>query len=147
MSKPLTIDELKALQVGDWVWVVKGNHRCYECKYLNDEIEFCSRRLGAAYKYSDYGTKWLAYKNKEQAERQSKYNVGDTVYFIHIKGYGKTIEECSQLTIFEFKIRRVYSGKTKITYYVKGVKMGIDEDLLIGTKEEAQQRIKELQGK
>lgn len=76
-----------------------------------------------------------------------KYKVGDTVYFVHIKGYGKTIEECTKLTISEFIIRRVYCGKTKITHYVKDVKMGIDEALLIGTKEEAENRLKELNDK
>ncbi len=75
-----------------------------------------------------------------------KYKVGDIVYFIHIKGYGKTIEECATPTIFEFVVRRVYCGKSKITYYLKNVSMGIDEDLLIGTREEAEKRLKEMKG-
>lgn len=79
-------------------------------------------------------------------KHKPKYKVGDTVYFVHIKGYGKTIEECAKLTIFEFRIRRVYCGKVKTTYYLKDVKMGLDEDLLIGTREEAEQRLKELNG-
>lgn len=149
MSKPLTIDEIKALEVFDWVWVVGKysdgmEYRRYmqiDAPYKNGVYLDC-----CYYLENDYGKTWIAYKNKEQAEKQTKYKVGDTVYFVHIKGYGKTIEECAKLTIFEFTIRRIYCGKTKTTYYVKGIKMGIDETLLIGTKEEAQQRLKELQG-
>ncbi len=72
--KPLTIDELKTLRVGDWVWLeVMGDPfweqlKTYAQKYsslLPDE-EFstnCGRFM-----YLDYETKWIAYKNKEQAE-------------------------------------------------------------------------------
>lgn len=62
--KPLTIEELKALKVGDWVWVVNkerddGFSRYAQQLYKNDFD---------GYHLADYGTKWLAYKNKEMAE-------------------------------------------------------------------------------
>lgn len=69
--KPLTIDELKALEVGDWVWIENiGEYSfygsTYDYKSRKQDDMFCLRFSG--YTYSDYGTKWVAYKNKEQAE-------------------------------------------------------------------------------
>lgn len=71
MSKPLTIEELKALPVNDWVWVVHpitsngtyGKITGYDgYKYVETEDNRIS--LGDIH----YGNTWLAYKNKEQAE-------------------------------------------------------------------------------
>ena len=65
--KPLTIEELKALEVGDWVWIVHNTHKSsYLKKVSNNENQF----EFSWFSYSDYGTKWLAYKNKEQAEAE-----------------------------------------------------------------------------
>lgn len=76
MSKPLTIDELKALQVGDWVWVVSSSILATPdyFRIKNRAIMFCVsndyKRI--CFDYSDYGTKWLAYKNKEAAEAKGE---------------------------------------------------------------------------
>ena len=74
--KPLTIDELNALQVGDWVWVVDEDFKDgrYREITIQNEIEptlfYVSSYSNPAkvYNYSDYGKTWLAYKNKEQTE-------------------------------------------------------------------------------
>ena len=70
--KPLTIDELKSLEVGDWVWVITptNNGEYYEKGFASDNEAFVGYSLHYQVEvlYSDYGTKWLAYKNKEQAE-------------------------------------------------------------------------------
>lgn len=74
MNKPLTIEQLKSLEVGDWVWVVVK-----ENAYPNSaqETGYCmigqsKDGIGCGYMckvlYTDYGKTWLAYKNKEQAE-------------------------------------------------------------------------------
>lgn len=71
MSKPLTIEELKAMQVGDWVWVVKDKQdgRYYTIVENNNAYIFVQCFGGwITFEYSDYGIKWTAYKNKEQAE-------------------------------------------------------------------------------
>lgn len=73
MSKPLTIEQLKALEVGDWVWLIDkvGDTKSYWSisentnEYLLVYQECYSFGTLA---YSDYGKTWLAYKNKEQAE-------------------------------------------------------------------------------
>lgn len=69
--KPLTIDELKKLNVGDWI---------YFCNSTDDGYYvIISSKVGGyilieglpkvfELSYSEYGTKWVAYKNKEQAE-------------------------------------------------------------------------------
>lgn len=79
--KPLTIEELKDLEVGNWVWVelihcLEDIDRFTEGQYV--QIHYGGTNSIQCYKlksenevlllYSDYGTKWLAYKNKEQAE-------------------------------------------------------------------------------
>lgn len=71
--KPLTIEELKKLEVGDWVWLIDkvGDTKSYwsisentnEYLFVYQEC-YCFGTLN----YAEYGTKWLAYKNKEQAE-------------------------------------------------------------------------------
>lgn len=71
--KPLTIEELKELKIGDWVWIITEHYSRYiwiedtagKClHYQYSDIE----NMVFTFNYSDYGTKWLAYKNKEQAE-------------------------------------------------------------------------------
>lgn len=71
--KPLTIEELEALEVFDWVWIVSP-FTDLECSYAQKVDEGLStslivfRTVDSSFWISDYGTEWLAYKNKEQAE-------------------------------------------------------------------------------
>ena len=79
----LTIEELKELPIGEWVWIVdtseatKENYggSMYARKYYQSfpDKYFDCGTLGRLYSfnYVDYGTKWLAYKNKEEAEGKS----------------------------------------------------------------------------
>lgn len=110
--KPLTIEQLKALEVGDWVWVVVDDEEeltlersAYyktiepqtkdEMKYFmfaHDDI----KRDGLL--YSTYGTKWLAYKNKEQAEAKGEIvefpcKVRDKAWYVVNRGKLSKIEE------------------------------------------------------
>lgn len=75
----LTIEQLKSLEVGDWVWVVYPNMNDYCSEYILKSNNSTEERLYSRVDtledgretfllYSDYGTKWVAYKNKEQAE-------------------------------------------------------------------------------
>lgn len=71
--KPLTIEELKALQSGDWVWIKSnGKGRYYQkCKdFFNSFVAYAD--ISTKFHYSDYGKTWLAYKNKEQAEAKGE---------------------------------------------------------------------------
>lgn len=69
----------------------------------------------------------------------SKYKNGDTVYCI-LRG----LENGMAYYVKEMKIRRIYLGKTKITYYLKGRKYGIGENQIFATKSEAEAKLKEL---
>lgn len=100
--KPLTIEQLKALEVGDWVWVEHGIHKLY-CKIYNNTRDLLGIGGNTYLDYSDYGTKWLAYKNKEQAEAKGEIvelpcKVGDTIYRLH--KYTKEIIEW-EVTVIE----------------------------------------------
>lgn len=71
--KPLTIEQLKELEVCDWVWIVSPYHKqdgMYLQKYSKDDEFFkaTSTEVIIDRRYSDYGKTWLAYKNKEEAE-------------------------------------------------------------------------------
>lgn len=71
--KPLTIEQLKALEIGDWVWITDvnsnlGDYARKSVRFDENEFQYETIETYDAYDYSDYGTKWLAYKNKEQAE-------------------------------------------------------------------------------
>lgn len=70
MSKPLTIEELKTLPVGEWVWVIFTWTK-WQGEYMTiDNLCVCDSSQNE-YLYSDYGKTWVAYKNKEQAEGKS----------------------------------------------------------------------------
>lgn len=72
--KPLTVEELKALKVGDWVWISRSSNN-KTSGYVTD-IDFTAKmftcksvnRVATTARIADYGTTWLAYKNKEEAE-------------------------------------------------------------------------------
>lgn len=72
--KPLTIEQLKSLEVGDWVWISRLNNK-RASGYVTD-INFTAKmftcrsvnRVPTTARIADYGKTWLAYKNKEQAE-------------------------------------------------------------------------------
>lgn len=86
--KPLTIEELKALDVGDWVWI---KHKDYNDSYLKKVSNNESQFEFSWFAYSNYGTKWLAYKNKEQAELE-EYKIdfneqGDWFGYKYIPAY------------------------------------------------------------
>lgn len=68
--KPLTIEQLKELPVGDWVWFIRGDISSYRQIASKDPCGCLleSRPYESWLNYSDYGKMWLAYKNKEHAE-------------------------------------------------------------------------------
>lgn len=78
--EPLTIEQLKALKVGDWVWLVADKTEGYAYKLepglCSPEKEWLMLKtyynFRRALTYANYGTKWVAYKNKEQAEAKAE---------------------------------------------------------------------------
>lgn len=85
--KSLTIEELKALEVGDYVWVVDMVHNNpleYIKLYLIGDKGIVGKKedghllhleFGFGWGSGDlcgYGTEWLAYKNKEQSEAKGE---------------------------------------------------------------------------
>lgn len=100
MSKPLTIDELKALQVGDWVWLERVSEEEIPAQLYDEQFYYRVAAVGDDYKekffeavggelrhrailnYEDYGKTWLAYKNKEQAEAiEERFTHEDSTYY------------------------------------------------------------------
>lgn len=83
--KPLTIEQLKALEVGDWVWIV-ALCEDYKTAYVHlvgvygDYFIANYSGLYNSFAYSDYGKTWLAYKNKEQEECKGEYKEYSEIY-------------------------------------------------------------------
>ena len=91
--KPLTIDELKALSVGDWVWVVDKETPLHTGYYqihgfakthIHLNREACIWVVPKAL----YGKDWIAYKNKEFAESKGEWvvlpcKVGDPIWVVY----------------------------------------------------------------
>ena len=72
--EPLTLDELREMQIRDWVWIdvlhskeaVSSYYRKYD-GYKKDEIFWCGYPgLGFRFFYEDYGKTWLAYRQKPE---------------------------------------------------------------------------------
>lgn len=82
-GNPLNVDDIKELKPGDWVWVVttfggSNVYRQISPSTTEDVIEFFNIHYVGTPKelrwnyltLRDYGTRWVAYKNKEQAEEE-----------------------------------------------------------------------------
>lgn len=99
--KPLTIEELKALEVGDWVYIVDKECPLYTGYYkihgfAKTHVHFNQNVGRWVLPEALYDKVWLAYKNKEQAEAKGEIvelpcKVGDTVWVINAwSEYGDT---------------------------------------------------------
>ena len=126
--KPLTIDELKSLEPGEWVWVIhkiRGERYCKIKDNSDSEgIYLCIGEKGFTdlWFFTDYGTKWLAYKNKEQAECK-----------------GEIVElPCVRETLSN-------GAKWELVYLNKYSQI-VTETLDIDELEEAERRLAELKG-
>lgn len=84
--KPLTIDELKALPVGEWVWIRVLDKEGFGINFptqlylqkadviVGDHyFPFVMNEVDDGLDYRMYGTDWLAYKNKEFAESKGEW--------------------------------------------------------------------------
>lgn len=142
--KPMTIEQLKALEIGDWVWIKTPSGAT---SYYKKADSICDTafvavggKTGLYQQYSDYGKTWLAYKNKEQAEAKGDIvdlpcKVGDTVFVLR-SGAG------SPLRIEEEKI--IGFDILQNTVMAHG-KYGHAYSEVFSTKIEAEARLKELQ--
>lgn len=96
--KPLTIKELRALPIGDWVWAESKDYgKMYAIieDYNNDEILLNSISLFGWLNYSDYGKTWVIYKNKEQAEyKEDEYELAVDGYLTQ---FGNRVLRANQL--------------------------------------------------
>lgn len=145
--KPLTIEELKALPVGDWVYVCIKNRRNSYCQISNVTKTYITVFWGldcqSLYYEDDYGELWFAYKNKEQAESKGeivelpKFKYAITIGAKDIYGKDNYLIE-SLVPYAEY-----YSGKWHIGYKEIEWRTVIEE---YDTLEEAERRLAELQG-
>lgn len=129
--KPLTIEELKKLEVGDWVWIVGLVYKTgfYIKKQATNiiEKEYTFYGVGAGgYDYADYGTMWLAYKNKEQAEAKGEIakwscnKAGENIYKIIVPVDSEPRIETS--TVVTPHTIYIYDDKTEAERRLKELK-------------------------
>lgn len=156
MNKPLTIEQLKSLEVGDWVWVenilgtklVIDFRNGYYRKGLQDnkpDEHFTTSwySYNLFFNYNLYGKTWLAYKNKEEAEGDIDYeikynalhaNVIDHCYKMDNKDYRKhfydmTIGNRMQLIEQSQAKHRGYSGFDEVKEMLSVIAGSKDDDL------------------
>lgn len=146
--KPLTIKELKALEAGDWVWIVneENNNNYYVLITAKSRKVFAVMTALAkdfyVHHYCDYGTKWIAYKNKEQAECKGEIvelpcELGQLLYAV----YDENIHEyfCEEINVHEDG-RFIFETPT---LFPKRLTFGED---IFTDKSEAERRLAELKG-
>lgn len=143
--KPLKIDELKALQVGDWVWVVVLE------KDFDFEMKTGYYQKISEFNFFDYGTKWIAYKNKEQAEAKGETvelpcKIGDDVYYVVAKGKNSEIVKTvvTHIGLYNHGIDIEAYQTNRHRFYNLDGQVIIDGLLL--DKSEAERRLAELRG-
>ena len=145
--KPLTIEQLKALEIGDWVWISakQPNRAVYIQKDTKSEKRF--NQLSWDLSYSDYGTKWLAYKNKEQAEANGDIfefpcGLGDTVYIVSFEFMDGFVEDRIEYTSGWIKDKKIIKNEIDLCRFMISYKEGYG----FLTEEEADIYMKERQG-
>lgn len=97
----LTIEELKALKRDDWVWLESISDECtlawdkayyVICERDPDDpsvfeaIGGVTTRNRCYLYFEEYGKTWLAYKNKEQSEKDGKKNMTKFIEVTEIGG-------------------------------------------------------------
>lgn len=144
--KPLTIEQLKSLEIGDWVWLeIKDKQALYvkKCEARTDDgFNFTADFVVAVAMYSDYGIEWQAWKNKEQAEAKGEImelpcKVGDTVWVINYEWLRYREQKVACIEIHQYDTFLFLTDKT--VFSVAGV--GID---LFTNKAAAERRLAEL---
>lgn len=84
-GKTLTVEELKSLKVGDWVWLVADKAEGYAYKLepglCTPEREWLVLKTFYNFRrvlnYENYGIKWVAYKTQEDAQSKAEVSFND----------------------------------------------------------------------
>lgn len=113
--KPLSIEEIKQLKVGDWVWVI-GIERKFN-EYGQIKCNSQEKWVGGTYEYLyfNYGKTWIAYKNKEQAECEGiiyefPCELGTPIYYIR-KQCGYFFDDNEDNCCKHYKRKVWYEGR------------------------------------
>lgn len=126
--------------------------------------------IGSSFAFDTYGKTWLAYKNKEQAERKGEivelpFKLGDRLFYVEYDGGGLPCDISSQIFIggnkeYAFLSPTIYDGEERETvdslceYYFNDYQEYENEcDCIVApyaecflTKQEAERRLEELKG-
>ena len=153
----LTIEQLKSLEVGDWVWLKsdyynsEGYYRRIEPAFSTDE-EVLARFEGideiALIRFEDYGTKWVAYKNKEQAEGKCvelPCKMHDKAWFVVCRGKLSRIVETyvTKIQVVYGRIEICFNETVRVLRFHSNGKREILYDIYLD-KTEAERRLAEL---
>ncbi len=126
---------LKALEL-----CAKGDsHYCAECpidQKLKDNCECMPTVVAYAHNYIHRKSNFIA-----------KFNVGDIAYSVEQVGILKEHHTTFKYEIFPLTIKKVYVGKKQVTYYTSHRGRMYAERELCASREEAQERLKKLEGK
>lgn len=159
--KALNIEEIKQFETGDFIYIVEIYEKAnfyfvinkinneYLCLKLNDLGDY------AELPFNEYGKKWLAYKNKEQADCKGELvelplPIDTKVYIIPCYLRNKDITQYKILS-YEYCKFSDLAMNLSIVKKQKGlenlVSMSVKDigNLIFESREEAEQKLKELE--
>lgn len=122
--KPMSIEQVMALDVGDWLWVEdftrNGGLYVRKCLRYCGEV-FESRDYWVKPDYTKYGSTWIAYKNKEEAEAAGPIfafpcDIGDKLFFIN--KYRPTMQ-IETFTVVGFELYKDAHEKLALRIFVR----------------------------
>lgn len=146
--KPLTIEQLKALPVGEWVWLKRQRVSSTYAKIMaksREEIRlYIANKFECGFECSDYGTKWIAYKNKEQAEAKGEIvelpcKIGDNGFVI-IEDYSISRYKIEEIDVIGFNFCQYDSSIWVVDEYNRSY------GKFFKTKSEAEAWLRKLRG-
>lgn len=117
-----TIEQVKALEIGDWIYIVAQNRQMYVQVCLRaDGIVFEAKNYVIVPNYDNYGTTWSAYKNKELAFGETlsltfPCNIGDKLFFVN--RYKPTMQ-IETFTVTGFEVYEDANKQAAIRIFVK----------------------------
>ncbi len=118
----------------------KGDvHYCAECS-IDQKLKDDCQCMNAVVKYA------RSYIHRK-SNLIAKFNVGDIAYSVEQVGILKEHSTTFRYEIFPLTIKKVYVGKKQVTYYTSHRGRMYAERELCSTREEAQERMKLLEGK
>lgn len=155
--KPLTIEQLKALKTGDWVWIIDiespkhGSGYWQIHGFAKTHIHLNQGEARWVVPKALYGKDWIAYKNKEEASGdvvRLPVKPGDPAWIVLNNGEKSEVVETfiSEVIIREKLIMVCVGNSGRRLIYDRNGNLTCNDWNAYVSREQAKARLKELRG-